>query len=357
MALVVALVPWGQYQFVGLQVVLGALGLGITPAQSVVLAGAIAFLYLVVSGVRSPAFVSILKDAFMMIGIVVVGAVAYHEAGTMGSTFSASDVSADMTTLSGSPLVFTITTILFQSVVFYLGFSAAFVFTARSERAIKSSTVWMPLYMLMYPFLFMASFFAISHVDVEDPNTVFMEVTLALLPDWLVGVVAAGAGLSGILVIAVTALTIGGIVTRNLVPHVRPQSQRRISNIVVAIFLVVAALLTLQGSELMLELLTLFYFLLGQVIPGWIGLMFFRRVQAWAVSAGIVVGVAVSILLYLTEPGLLGVNPGLVALAANAVVTFGASMLSPADGRSPIAAWRSGEVEREYAATSPEEST
>ena len=66
LAVLVALVPWGQYQFIGMQVVLGGLGLSITPTQAVLLAGGIAFLYLVVSGVRSPAFVAILKDAFML---------------------------------------------------------------------------------------------------------------------------------------------------------------------------------------------------------------------------------------------------------------------------------------------------
>ena len=80
-----------------------------------------------------------------------------------------------MITLSGNPMVFAITTIVFQSITFYLGFSAAFLFTAKSERAIKQSTVWMPMYMLMYPFLFVASFYAMTQLpDLKDPNTVFM---------------------------------------------------------------------------------------------------------------------------------------------------------------------------------------
>ena len=80
LALLVALVPWGQYQFIGMQVVLGALGLSITPTQAVLMAGGIAFLYLAVSGVRSPAFVAILKDAFMLLGIIVVGVAAVRSA-------------------------------------------------------------------------------------------------------------------------------------------------------------------------------------------------------------------------------------------------------------------------------------
>ena len=340
-ALLVALVPWGQYQFIGLQVVLGGLGLAISPEQSVVIAAVIAFVYLVVSGVRSPAFVSILKDAFMLIGILVVGVVALSHAGGTAATFRRADLPAAMTTLSGSPLVFTITTIVFQSITFYLGFSAAYLFTAKSERAIKSSTVWMPMYMLMYPFLFLASFYAVAHYPgVADPNGIFMKVTTDLLPSWLVGVVAAGAGLSGILVLAVTALTIGGIVTRNLVPGVRPERQKRISNLVVAVFLVLAALLTLSGSTIMLTVLNLTYYLLGQLVPGWFALMFFRRVQGWALSTGIVVGLAVSLVLYLTKPGLGGVNAGLLAVLVNLLLTFGLSALRPGRTTVPMCRWQ-----------------
>jgi solute:Na+ symporter, SSS family len=336
-ALLVALVPWGQYQFIGMQVVLGGLGLAITPVQAVILAGAIAFLYLAVSGVRSPAFVAILKDAFMLIGIVLVGVAAVQAAGGTGSTFEVGQVSRDMVTLSGSPMVFTLTTIVFQSITFYLGFSAAFVFTARSERAIKSSAVWMPMYMLMYPFLVAASFYAVTaYPNLENPDEVFMVAATDLLPEWLVGIVAAGAGLSGLLVLAVTALTIGGIVSRNLIPNVRPDAQRRWTTAVIGLFLVSAAVLTLTGSSIMLTVLNLTYYLLGQLIPGWIALMFFRRVQAWAVSVGIVAGVIASIALYLTQPELGGVNAGLVAVGLNLLLTFGLSGMRPAKVRTPL---------------------
>ena len=336
-ALLVALVPWGQYQFIGMQVVLGGLGLSITPLQAVVLAGAIAFLYLAVSGVRSPAFVAILKDAFMLLGIVLVGAAAVLAAGGTEATFQAPQVSRDLVTLSGEPMVFALTTIVFQSVTFYLGFSAAFVFTARSERAIKSSAVWMPIYMLMYPFLVAVSFYAISaYPNLQDPDTVFMVAATDLLPEWLVGVVAAGAGLSGLLVLAVTALTIGGIVSRNLIPNVRPDAQRRWTTVVIALFLVSAAVLTLTGSSIMLTVLNLTYYLLGQLIPGWVALMFFRRVRPWAVSVGIIAGVVASVVLYVLAPDLGGVNAGLVAVVLNVALTFGLSRLSPGEERTPL---------------------
>jgi SSS family solute:Na+ symporter len=341
-ALLLALIPWGQYQFIGMQVVLGALGLPISPFGAIVLAAVIAFGYLLVSGVRSPAFVSVLKDGLMLLGIVVVGVLAAISAGGSTATFDRVEVAPAMTTLSGSPLTFALTTIVFQSVTFYFGFSAAYLFTARSERAIKQSVVWMPMYMLIYPFLFLASFVAIARFPgLGDPNTVFMKLTSELLPPWLVGVVAGGAGLSGILVLAVTALAIGGIVSRNLVPNVRPEHQKRIANLVVAVFLVAAAVLTLVASQIMLTVLNLTYYLLGQLVPAWLAVMFFRRADPVAISVGMVTGVAASVVLYVTTPaqGIGGVNAGLIAVAINLLLTVGISYLRPGPDTRPMARW------------------
>jgi SSS family solute:Na+ symporter len=340
----VALVPWGQYQFIGMQVVLGALGLSISPVQGVILAGVMAFLYLAVSGVRSPAFVAILKDSFMILGIVIAGIAAVVATGGIKETSGPQAVPHALVTMSGSPLVFAMTTIVVQSIAFYLGFSAMYLFTAKSERAVKSSTVWMPLYMLMYPFLVAVSYYALeAHPNVKNPNTIFMVATKGLLPDWLVGVVAAGAGLSGVLVLATTALAIGGVVSRNLVPNIRPESQRRWATVVIAVFLVAAAVLTLTGSTLMLTILNLVYYLLAQFVPGWLALMFFKRVQAWAVGTGLVVGIVASIVLYLLNPSLGGVNLGLVTMLLNVVLTFGLSYLRPGPERLPMAQWTRGQ--------------
>src|SRR5699024_4689519 len=74
--LLIALVPWGQYQFIGMQVVLSGLGMPLSPLQCVLIAGVTAFVYIAVSGIRSPAFVSILKDTFMLVGVIAVGIAA-----------------------------------------------------------------------------------------------------------------------------------------------------------------------------------------------------------------------------------------------------------------------------------------
>lgn len=329
LVLLAALIPWGQYQFIGLQVVLTSLGMSLSKVQAVILAAVIAFLYVSVSGVRSPAMISILKDSIMLVAIMVVGILAVHADGGIHPMFDPSVVPHSAVTMHGSALIFALTTIVFQSITFYLAMGAAYVFPAKSERAMKSSTIWMPLYMLMYPFLVLATYFAVAHKpDVANPNTIFMVTSRALLPDWLLGVVAAAAGLSGILVLAVTALALGGVVTRNIVPNVPASRQRRITTLVIAAFLAVAAGITLSGSTLMLTVLALTYVMFAQVVPGWVGILFFRGLRPLPTALGMVVGVLLGIYFYNADLGLGGINSGLICLAANALVAVVGSKMS-----------------------------
>lgn len=339
--LLIALIPWGQYQFIGLQVVLGGLGVPLSPVQCVLIAGVIAFVYIAVSGIRSPAFVSILKDTFMLVGVVAVGVAAVWAAGGTSQVTGPSVLSESQVTMSGQSLTFAMTTIVFQGVVFYLGFGAAYIFPARSERAVKSSTVWMPMYMLMYPFLVFAAYYAIrEHPNVAEPNRIFMITARGLLPDWLLGVVAAAAGLSGVLVLAATALVIGGMVTRNVVPNVRPAAQRRWTTAMVAAFLVLGAVLTLYAATLMLTVLNLTYMLLAQVVPGWFAVLYSRRTNSAALASGMIVGIVFAVGLYVWDPDLGGINAGLLSLAANALVMTVGSALRPGASRVPVAVRR-----------------
>lgn len=336
--ILVALIPWGQYQFIGLRTVLGALGMHLTPLQCVIAAGLLGFLYVAVSGVRSPAFVSVLKDILMVFGVVAVGLAAVLAAGGLNEVTGASAVPLPSVTLGGHELTYTLTTIVFQAVVFYLGFGSAYIFPAKSESAVKSSTVWMPLYMLMFPFLVLASYWALGkYPDLKDPNTVFLRAARELLPDWLVGLVAAGAALSGVLVLAVTALNAGGVVTRTLIRGARPAVQRRASTLIVGGFIVLAAVLTLYASALMLTVLNLTYMLLAQLVPGWLSVLWWRRTSAAGVACGMLAGLVTAVTLYLRGDELGGVNPGLVSVGVNLAVLGVWTVLRPAAPREPVA--------------------
>ncbi|MCL6549286.1 MAG: hypothetical protein K6T30_10315 [Alicyclobacillus sp.] len=338
----VFLIPWGQLQFAGLEVALGALGFGLSPTAAVVIAGCIAFLYIAVSGVRAPAVVSILKDTFMMAAIVIAGvAVALHMHGVAPVFAQARAAHASVTVDGATNVIFTITTIAFQALGFYVTpLTAPFLFTARSERTVKRTQRWMPLYMLMYPFLILASYYALATApNLKQPNTAFMVASVSLLPPWLLGVVAAGAALSGILVLSTISLGIGGMVTRNILGHIPPDSQRKWVRVVVVVYLLVSMGLTLGAPTLMLTLINTAYYGFTQLLPGFLAVFFSRRISAAGVGAGLVAGELSVIGLYLSHATVFGVNIGLVALCINFAVCGLVSLLFPAKRRPvPVAA-------------------
>lgn len=327
-AIVFYLVFWAQYQFVGLEVALSALGLPVTSGITTIVAIVIAFIYVLLTGVRAPALVSILKDTTMILGIVVVGVLAVNAVHGVPHLFDQAVAHRASVTMTGAPLVYAVTTIVVQALAFYMGTtSTAFLFTSRSEQTVRRTTIVQPLYMLMYPFLVFASYYSLTNVHLNNPNLAFTAASRALGPGWVVGLAAGAAALAGVLVLAALALTLGAVVSRNFVTAVAAEAQHRWVIVIVAVFLVLSAFLALSIQTLMLAVLTFAYLIAAQLVPAWIAVLYGRRVNAFAVGAGIVVGLAIAITLQLTNAPLGGVNAGLVAMVVNFVVMFGLGYL------------------------------
>ena len=344
------LIPWAQLQFAGLQVALGALGFGISPAAATVVAALIAFAYIIFSGVRAPANVSILKDVLLFVAIVIVGVAATSTAGGVSRVFGdvgRSDPSL-LTVGGGQAMTFALTTIIFQAFGF-ITVTTPFIFTGRSEATVKRTYIAMPLYMFMYPFLIFAAYYAISAVpNLKQPNAALFAAAVDLLPSWLLGLVAGAAALSGLLILAVLSLTIGGVLSRNITPNLPGTSQRRLTQVVVVVYLVVTAALTVLAPALMLNLISLAYFFITQLLPALFGVLFVRQFSAVGLTAGLVAGNATVLLLYFSHLDIAGLNIGLIALLVNFLVTFAVSAAVKNDSsRAPVSV--SGQAETRQA--------
>ncbi|MGH6828068.1 MAG: sodium:solute symporter family protein, partial [Rhizomicrobium sp.] len=215
------LVPLGMQQFLGLLILLKQLGWTISSLSLAFLAGLLAFAYIAISGIRASAYVSVLKDALLLIAIIATGlaALAHFQVDWQLSANPASLGPASPLRPSLQGDVFSVTTILLQCVGFCLvPETCAYVFTARSAHAIRRAQATMPLYMLMFPFLTLIAYFAIHHpMHLASPNDVFPAVARLLLPPPFLGVVLAGAALSALVVLTGICLAIGAMVSRNLV--------------------------------------------------------------------------------------------------------------------------------------------
>jgi SSS family solute:Na+ symporter len=332
----VFLVPLGMQQFLGLRVILNELGWGISPLILTAAAGMLAFIYIVISGIRASAYVAILKDVILILAILLTGLVALQH-WTDGTPAGAVHLKLAAPTLQTD--IFSITTILLQCVGFCLvPQTCAYVFTARSAKAVRRAQITMPLYMVMFPFLTLVAYFALRHpMALSSSNEVFPAVAHALLPAPMVGLVLAGAALSGLVVLTGICLAIGPLVSRNLVPGLSNDQQRQWSKLVMALYLLLSIAGAATSSQLLITINNFFYFGITQSLPGMLGILFLRRMRASAIIAGIIAGDAVAIALYELSVPLYGVNAGFVGLIVNAGIVFTALYFFPDRARIPIA--------------------
>lgn len=315
------LLPWGQLQFTGLVAALKGLGWEFQPLYLVLISAGLAFTYIAISGVRASAYIAILKDILMVVAIVATGVAVGWQAG-VGEVFQAASAQVS-NHMNDTQLRFSMSTILFQALGFYMmPFAVQNFFTARSANTIRRTQVAMPLYMLMYPFLVLASYYAISqNLQLASPNEAFFAAAVRLLPGWLLGLVAAGAALSGLLVLAGICLAIGPIVTRNLLPALPEQRQKHGAKIVIVIYLMLSIVMTLLTPNLMLTLINTTYYGVTQFFPGVMVILFSLKVRPLAIALGILSGQVLAIGLYIVQPDFGGINLGLISLAVNLLVT------------------------------------
>jgi SSS family solute:Na+ symporter len=335
---IIFMVPWGQLQFTGLIVAMNGLGWHFNPLVLTIIAAAIAFSYIAISGVRASAYVAIIKDILMVLAIIVTGIAAASATG-VATIFHGADLHV-RNRMTISEQYFAMSTIAFQALGFYMSpWGMQNLFTARSEQTIRKTQIFMPLYMLMYPFLVVAAYYELAQpTHLAAANEAFMAAAVHLLPGWLLGMVAAGASLSGLIVLAGISLAIGPLVSRNLISHVPEQKQRRWSQIVIIAYLALSILLTLATPTLMLTLINTSYYGTTQFFPGIMAVIFFRRANPVAIATGIIVADVLAIALYVMKISLGGFNIGLACLLLNiAIVVIGSLLTRSRSAPIPVA--------------------
>jgi SSS family solute:Na+ symporter len=212
------------------------------------------------------------------------------------------------------------------------------VFTARSASTVRRAQVTMPLYMMMFPFLTVVSYYALSHpVHLDSPNDVFLVVARLLLPGPAVGLVMAGAALCALVVLTGICLAIGPLVSRNLVPGLTGDQQRRWSVVIMALYLLLSIAGAANSSQLMVTINNLFYFGVTQALPGILAILFLRRARPSGIIAGLLAGDAIAIAIFELKLPVWGVNPGFIGLLLNLAIVFGTLWLAPGPARMPIA--------------------
>jgi solute:Na+ symporter, SSS family len=328
------LVPLGMQQFVGLEIILKELDWGISPLILVCAAGFLAFTYLVISGIRASAYVAVLKDTLLILAILLTGLIAVQH----WTDGAAASVLMNPSLPTWQTDIFSITTILLQCVGFCLvPQTCAYIFTARSAKTIRRAQITMPLYMVMFPFLTIVAYFALRHpMALTSANDVFPTVARMLLPGPVVGLVLAGAALSGLVVLTGICLAVGSLVSRNLVPGLTSDQQRQWGKLVMALYLLLSIAGAATSSQLLITINNFFYFGITQSLPGMLGILFLRRMRASAIIAGLIAGDMAAIALFEFQVPLCGINAGFAGLTVNAAIVFTALCFFPDRDRMPV---------------------
>jgi solute:Na+ symporter, SSS family len=340
---IVFLIPWIQNQFAGLAILVKYLGLGIDFQLAVVVSAVISFIYIAIAGIRAPAYVSILKDILLILAVIGVGMVAIFNmpGGISGIFHGVADKMPKMLTVTTEPITagatFTLSTIIFQMLGFYvLPITMQGTFASKSEKILRRNSILMPLYMVMFPFLILTAYFALLTLPgLEKADYALLAVAVQYLPSWVIGLIAGGAALTGILVTAFSGLCIGGLFSKNVLGVIKPDMKQSTmvwsTQAVTGLSLLGGVILALFYPNLMLTVVTISYSGLTQAFVGILLACVWKNSTKWGIGAGL--GAGILVLLFMnTVP--YGLNKGFVALIINFMVAVIVSLCTKPDSET-----------------------
>ncbi|WP_055702669.1 sodium:solute symporter family protein [Streptomyces silaceus] len=347
----VFLLPYIQLQITGMGVVVSTISYGAISLDWAYFIGfAVTTGFVVVSGLRGSAWVSVLKDVLVIgtLGFLAVYVPLHYFDGYGPFLDRIVAEKSDWLTLPGSggsaygeawfattSLLNALTVVIFPTTVAgYLG--------ARSADGLRRNAIWLPAYnvLLFVPMLLgMAALFVVPGLVGAESNLALFKLVVDSLPAWGVGVIGVAAALSSIVPMAVFMLVIGtmwGSSVLSLLPRWRsPQRQKLASQAVVVVAGALALALTYGAPNTLVRLSLISYEGMAQLVPMLLlGLVWRKLTLAGAVS-GLVVGVGIVCGLVFSENDpVFGVNAGIVALAVNLAVALAVSYGVPYAGAS-----------------------
>ena len=339
------IIPYLQLQLTGLGIIVEMASYGgVSKSAAMIISFALVAAFVYSSGLRGVAWISIVKDLLMLFAVVFIGiALPYMYFGGIDKMFDVLIAAKPAhLVLPGSTKVmgnsWFISTVLLTSLGFYMWpHLFGVIFSARSGNTLRRNAVFMPLYTITLPFIFLVGFTALLVVpDLSNGDLSLLTVVQKSFPAWFLGIIGAAGALTAMVPAAVLILAAATLFAKNFWrPVISPgMSDDQVATLARALVVVVTAIalyLAIYSSSSLVSLLLTGYSGVTQFFPGVILGLFWKRVTMPGVFAGLVVGVAT--VLYLMLNGMdpfVGLNAGFVGLCLNFVVTIVVSLLTAA---------------------------
>ena len=313
---IVATMPYIALQLVGLQVVIG--GLGISSAGwggdlPLIIAFVILAAFTYSSGLRAPASIAIVKDILIYLTAFAAIIVIPIELGGFGKIFAAVPppkllLAAPGANTTGAYSAYA--TLAFGSALalFLYPHSMTGILAASSGRAVRRNAALLPGYSFMLGLLALMGFFAIASGVAAMPeyaqgfkefgnNFAVPALFLHSFPSWFVGIAFAAIGIGALVPAAIMSIAAANLYTRNIHrefinrnPSDRQEAQMaKVVSLVVKFGALVFILFIPTQYAIYLQLLGGIWII--QTLPTVIGGAYTRWFNDWALFVGWAVGI------------------------------------------------------------------
>ena len=316
---IVATMPYIALQLLGLQVVIGAMGVGTGGGLAGDIPLVIAFVILAAftytSGLRAPAMISVVKDTLIYITVLALVIVVPYQLGGYDKLFAA--IPPDKLLLPtpgpgtlGQYSAYATLALGSAFALFLYPHTMTGVLSATSAEVIRRNAIYLPAYTFLLGLLALTGFMALAAGVASLPefapqfeqykaNFAIPALILHSFPDWFAGVAFAAIGIGGLVPAAIMSIAASNLFTRNIyVRFIRPdctaaqetKNAKLVSLVVKIGALVFIIFLPLQYA-IQLQLLGGIW--ISQTIPAVIFGLYTRWFNPWALLVGWATGLIV----------------------------------------------------------------
>ena len=232
---IVATMPYIALQLVGIQVLIGALGIsgtGVATDLPLIIAFVILAAFTYTSGLRAPASIAIVKDILIYITAFTAVIAIPIQLGGFEKIFAAVPESKLLLTTPGPDTtgaygVYATLALGSALALFLYPHSMTAILSARSGRIIRRNAAMLPTYSLMLGLLALVGFFAIAAGVANLPeyaagfkqfgnNFAVPALFLHSFPSWFVGIAFAAIGIGALVPAAIMSIAAANLYTRNI---------------------------------------------------------------------------------------------------------------------------------------------
>jgi solute:Na+ symporter, SSS family len=351
-----ATMPYIALQLVGIEVVLGAMGIG-GGHLPLIIAFAILAAYTYTSGLRAPALIALVKDTLIYATVIVAVIYIPSKLGGFDSIFGAAaealperdEPGALIPSGADAQVAYATLALGSAMALFLYPHALTAVLSSRSQDVVRRNMSLLPAWTFLLGLMALFGYMAIAAgINVAEPNQTVPGLFIAMFPDWFVGVAFAAIAIGALVPAAVMSIAAANLFTRNiwkefLRPDCTDQEESQVAKIVSLVVKAGAlAFVLFLPTKFSIDLQLLGGVWMLQTLPAVMLALYTRWLHRWGLLAGWAVGMVAGTWIAASQDftpvwaaPVIGatVYTGLVALALNLVVAGALTLVLGKAGR------------------------